>query len=196
MFKLCRDTGIRLFFNSYADTILSRRIFMQVNIQSLVLVSVFRQASRERIMEWIEWCLPDRIPILWDRFGYRETPAQILHRFVVNRIKGFQASVALQQSCQRFHKQVTIFSEKIVPQTPTGLCTTLEHNPSIQLYTACLPSDFIANDRQKLQISRHGNTCNMRHVHATDFVIFHKKERSRWEWFNFVTHWMPCIFSS
>lgn len=71
---------------------------LQVNLQCVVLVSLFRQASRERIMEWIEWCLPDRIPYIWDKLGYTDTPAQILHRFVVNRIKGFQAGVALRQS--------------------------------------------------------------------------------------------------
>lgn len=67
-------------------------------MQSLVLVSVFRQASRERIMEWVEWWLPDRIPYVWDRLGYSATPAQMFHTFIVQRIKAFQAGVALRQS--------------------------------------------------------------------------------------------------
>jgi len=71
---------------------------MQVDIQAVVLVSVFRKASRERIMEWVEWCLPSRVPWLWDRLGYTHTPAQMLHRTVEQRIKGFQAGVALRQS--------------------------------------------------------------------------------------------------
>jgi hypothetical protein len=35
---------------------------LQVNMQALVLVSLFRQQTRARIIEAIEWCLPDRIP--------------------------------------------------------------------------------------------------------------------------------------
>ena len=35
---------------------------LQVNMQALVLVSLFRQQTRARIIEWIEWCLPNRIP--------------------------------------------------------------------------------------------------------------------------------------
>ena len=67
-------------------------------MQSVVLVSVFRQASRERIMEVVEWCLPDKVPFVWDRLGYRDTPAEMFHHFIVRRIKGFQTGVALRQS--------------------------------------------------------------------------------------------------
>lgn len=67
-------------------------------MQALVLVSLFRKASRERVMQWVGWCLPDRIPYVWDRLGYSETPAEMFHAFIVRRIKGFQAGVALRQS--------------------------------------------------------------------------------------------------
>ncbi len=50
----------------------------QVNMQALVLVSLFRQQTRVKVMEWIEWCLPDRIPWLWDALGHTATPAQVL----------------------------------------------------------------------------------------------------------------------
>lgn len=82
-------------------------------MQAMILVAVFRQASRERIMDWVEWCLPDRIPFLWDRLGYRDTPAQMLHHLVVRRIRAFQASVALRQLA--VHP-----SQKYAPWRPTG----------------------------------------------------------------------------
>lgn len=67
-------------------------------MQALVLVSVFRQQTRARLMEYIEWCLPDRIPWLWDAMGYRQTPAQMVHAAIVNKIAAFQAGVARRQS--------------------------------------------------------------------------------------------------
>ena len=70
-------------------------------MQALVLVSVFRQQTRDKLMEYIEWCLPDRIPLLWDRMGYRQTPAQMVHSAIVNKISSFQASVARRQSVSR-----------------------------------------------------------------------------------------------
>ena len=48
---------------------------LQVNMQALVLVSLFRQQTRARIIEAIEWCLPDRIP--WVR-----APPFLAHLFV------------------------------------------------------------------------------------------------------------------
>ena len=67
-------------------------------MQALVLVSLFRQQTRDKLMEYVEWCLPDRIPWLWDRLGYRQTPAQLVHSAIVSKIGAFQASVARRQS--------------------------------------------------------------------------------------------------
>ena len=67
-------------------------------MQALVLVSVFRQQTRDKLVEYIEWCLPDRIPWLWDRMGYRATPAQMVHNAIVSKIGAFQAGVARRQS--------------------------------------------------------------------------------------------------
>ena len=67
-------------------------------MQALVLVSVFRQQTRDKLVEYIEWCLPDRIPWLWDRMGYRHTPAQMVHNAIVSKIGAFQAGVARRQS--------------------------------------------------------------------------------------------------
>ena len=75
-----------------------RDCLLQVNMQALVLVSVFRQQTRDKLVEYIEWCLPDRIPWLWDRMGYRHTPAQMVHNAIVSKIGAFQASVARRQS--------------------------------------------------------------------------------------------------
>ena len=72
--------------------------WLQVNMQALVLVSVFRQQTRDKLVEYIEWCLPDRIPWLWDRMGYRHTPAQMVHNAIVSKIGAFQAGVARRQS--------------------------------------------------------------------------------------------------
>ena len=74
---------------------------LQVNMQALVLVSLFRQQTRDKLMEYVEWCLPDRIPWLWDRMRYRQTPAQMVHSAIVNKISSFQASVARRQSVSR-----------------------------------------------------------------------------------------------
>ena len=43
-------------------------------MQAVVLVSLFRKASREKIMECLEWCLPKRIPFLWDRRALQFVP--------------------------------------------------------------------------------------------------------------------------
>lgn len=67
-------------------------------MQALVLVSVFRQQTRLRVMEWIEWCLPDRIPWLWDRLGYTATPAEVVHAAIIAKIAAFQAGVARRQA--------------------------------------------------------------------------------------------------
>jgi len=73
-------------------------LLLQVNMQALVLVSVFRQQTRDKLMEYVEWCLPDRIPWLWDHMKYSQTPAQMVHSAIVNKISAFQASVASRQS--------------------------------------------------------------------------------------------------
>ena len=99
---------------------------VQVNMQAVVLVSVFRQASRERIMEYVEWCLPDRIPILWDRLGYTDTPAQVLHRFVVNKIKGFQAGVALRQSATHHSNRSANLTPALHSPLPGCSCASLQ----------------------------------------------------------------------
>ena len=77
----------------------------QVNMQALVLVSVFRQQTRDRLMEWLEWALPDRVPLLWDRMGYTATPAQMLHAAVVGKIRGFQAGVARRQAAAQLDRR-------------------------------------------------------------------------------------------
>lgn len=74
-------------------------------MQALVLVSVFRQQTRDRLMEWLEWALPDRVPFLWDRLGYTATPAQMLHATVVGKIRGFQAGVARRQAAARLDRR-------------------------------------------------------------------------------------------
>ena len=78
---------------------------VQVNMQALVLVSVFRQQTRDRLMEWLEWALPDRVPFLWDRLGYTATPAQMLHSTVVGKIRGFQAGVARRQAAAQLDRR-------------------------------------------------------------------------------------------
>ena len=74
-------------------------------MQALVLVSVFRQQTRDRLMEWLEWALPDRVPLLWDRLGYTATPAQMLHAAVVGKIRGFQAGVARRQAAAQLDRR-------------------------------------------------------------------------------------------
>lgn len=71
---------------------------VQVNMQALVLVSVFRQQTRVKVMEWIEWCLPDRIPWLSAALGHTTTPAQVVHQAIVANIASFQAGVARRQA--------------------------------------------------------------------------------------------------
>jgi hypothetical protein len=70
-------------------------------MQAVVLVSVFRQQTRDKLIEYIEWCLPDRIPWLWDHMGYTQTPAQMVHSAIVSKISAFQAGVARRQSAAR-----------------------------------------------------------------------------------------------
>ncbi len=74
-------------------------------MQALVLVSVFRRQTRERLIEWLEWALPARVPLLWDRLGYTRTPAQMLHAAVVGKIRGFQAGVARRQAAAQLDRR-------------------------------------------------------------------------------------------
>ena len=71
---------------------------VQVQMQAVVLVSIFRKASRERILQWVEWCLPQRLPVVWKGQPSHVSPASLLHDFVERRIKNFQAGVALRQA--------------------------------------------------------------------------------------------------
>ncbi len=87
-------------------------------MQALVLVSVFRQQTRDKLMEYIEWCLPDRIPWLWDRMGYRQTPAQMVHSAIVDKIGAFQASVARRQSVSRSDQRSGVFPCSKHAQSP------------------------------------------------------------------------------
>lgn len=114
------------------EPFLTQLCWAQVNMQAVVLVSVFRQQTRDKLIEYIEWCLPDRIPWLWDYMGYRQTPAQMVHSAIVSKISAFQAGVARRQSAAhsdpRYHAVKSIHSD-FVPQvdrrqsiTPSGPC--------------------------------------------------------------------------
>ena len=70
----------------------------QVTLQTLVLVSIFQQHSRARVIAGIERALPARIPWLWDRLGYQESPAQLFHSLVLQKVAAFKASVAVRQA--------------------------------------------------------------------------------------------------
>ena len=74
---------------------------MQVTLQTLVMVSIFQQHSRARVIAAIEHALPARIPWLWDRLGYHESPAQLFHALVLQRVAAFKASVAVRQAKAR-----------------------------------------------------------------------------------------------
>lgn len=69
-------------------------------MQTLVLVALFRQQTREKIIAWIEWVLPDRIPGLWGYLGLTATPAELLHDYIRRRIAEFQAGVSKRAAAQ------------------------------------------------------------------------------------------------
>ena len=71
---------------------------VQAPIQTLALVAIFQQTSRARVIAGIERALPARIPWLWDRLGYQESPAQLFHALVLQRVAAFKASVAVRQA--------------------------------------------------------------------------------------------------
>ena len=71
---------------------------VQVNLQTLALVSIFQAEARERVIAAIEHSLPSRIPWLWDRLGYSESPAQLFHGLVLRKVAAFKAGVAVRQS--------------------------------------------------------------------------------------------------
>ena len=72
----------------------------QVFMQTLVLVALFRQQTREKIIAWIEWVLPDRIPGLWGYLGLTATPAELLHDYIRRRIAEFQEGVTRRAAAQ------------------------------------------------------------------------------------------------
>ena len=109
---------------------------MQVNMQALVLVSLFRQQTRDKLMEYIEWCLPDRIPWLWDRMGYRQTPAQMVHSAIVDKIGAFQASVARRQSVSRSDQRSGVLPGSKHAQSPPR--ATLRPFFAIRKISSCL----------------------------------------------------------
>ncbi|KAK9815151.1 hypothetical protein WJX73_008909 [Symbiochloris irregularis] len=70
------------------------KALVKVNLQTLVLLSLFRKQSRERIMGWLEWCLPNSIPYVWRS---ERTPAQVVHEVLLSRITVFKASITTRQ---------------------------------------------------------------------------------------------------
>ncbi|KAK9917565.1 hypothetical protein WJX75_005821 [Coccomyxa subellipsoidea] len=94
---ICCGHFLMPFWEFFGATLAGKAI-VKVNMQALVLVSVFRQQTRVKVMEWIEWCLPDRIPWLWDTLGHTATPAQVVHQAIVHNIASFQAGVARRQA--------------------------------------------------------------------------------------------------
>lgn len=66
----------------------------KVSMQTAVLVSLFRKETRERIMGFVAWCLPARIPYVWT--GPR-SPAEVLNGLVISRIRAFQAQITRRQ---------------------------------------------------------------------------------------------------
>lgn len=72
--------------------------YMQVQMQAVILVSVFRKASRKRLMGLVELCLPSRLPFRWKGQEITSSPASLFHNFLEQSIKNFQAGVALRQS--------------------------------------------------------------------------------------------------
>ena len=101
------------------DSFLTQLCWAQVNMQAVVLVSVFRQQTRDKLIEYIEWCLPDRIPWLWDYMGYRQTPAQMVHSAIVSKISAFQAGVARRQSAAHSDHR---YNDRRQLVTPSGSC--------------------------------------------------------------------------
>ena len=69
-------------------------------MQTLVLVALFRQQTREKIIAWIEWVLPDSIPGLWDYLRLTATPAELLHDYIRRRIGDFQEGVNRRAAAQ------------------------------------------------------------------------------------------------
>lgn len=111
-------------------------------MQAVVLVSVFRKASRQRIMQWLEWCLPHRLPVLWKGQPANVSPASLLHSFVEQRIKSFQAGVALRQSAVH-PSQKWVLAQILLT---CGCCAVLHIPPLVGiqfLWEACLGSCFL-----------------------------------------------------
>ena len=77
----------------------------QVTGQALVLVLIFMHGTRERLMEIVEWCLPDRIPLVWPALGLKATPAQMLHAAIISKISDFRASVARREASAQLDKR-------------------------------------------------------------------------------------------
>ena len=123
------------------DAFLTQLCWAQVNMQAVVLVSVFRQQTRDKLIEYVEWCLPDRIPWLWDHMGYRQTPAQMVHSAIVSKISAFQAGVARRQSAAHSDPRLKLSS----PFTMTS-CRRLAVASRLRLLDLATGVHFSAQD--------------------------------------------------
>lgn len=73
-----------------------RNIALQVNLQSLFFVVLFRKQTRDTVLDWIEAALPRRLPFL----PLDSSPARALHLFITRKIEGFQEGVATRAAAQ------------------------------------------------------------------------------------------------
>lgn len=65
------------------------QLSLQANGQAAFFVALFRKDTRDMIMQWVQWALPTRIPLL----TLHQSPAHFLQSFVDNRIHSFQSGV-------------------------------------------------------------------------------------------------------
>ena len=63
---------------------------MQVNMQSLFFIALFRRQTRDVVLKWVERVLPARIPFL----PLRNPPARAMNLFITGHIQAFQDGVA------------------------------------------------------------------------------------------------------
>ncbi len=63
---------------------------VQVNMQSLFFIALFRRQTRDVVLKWVERVLPARIPFL----PLRNPPARAMNLFITGHIQAFQDGVA------------------------------------------------------------------------------------------------------
>lgn len=62
---------------------------LQANAQAALMVALFQKETRDGLMRWIMWVLPNQIPGL----KLQQAPAEFLDSFITDKIKGFQDGV-------------------------------------------------------------------------------------------------------